>query len=94
MKAVRGNKEYIIDESQKKEYQDRGYDIIDDNGVVSAHGRGKTVPYDKYEETVRENNALKEQLASMAAENPHKIESLQEGNPAKEKASGKSKAQG
>lgn len=88
MKAVRGNKEYTIDESQKKEYQDRGYDIIDDNGMVSAHGRGKTVPYDKYEEKVRENNALKEQLAEMTAASP------QEANPAKEKTTAKSKTQG
>ncbi len=94
MKAVKGNKEYLIDESQKKGYQDRGYDIIDDNGVLSAHGRGKTVPYDKYEETLRENNTLKKQIAAMSAESTPKDGSQESENPPKEKVSGKSKIQG
>ena len=63
MRAVRGNKEYVINESQKKHYIDRGYDIRGDDNAVIAYGRGKTVPYDEYEKAVRENNDLKEQLS-------------------------------
>ena len=43
MKAEKGNREYFIDESQKKLYQDRGFDIKNDEGTVIAYGRGKTV---------------------------------------------------
>ena len=28
MRAVKGNKEYTIDESQQKSYQDAGFDIV------------------------------------------------------------------
>ena len=48
MRAVKGNKEYTIDESQQKSYQDAGFDIVGDDGQVTAYGRGKTVPYDEY----------------------------------------------
>ena len=48
MRATKGNREYVIDESQKKHYQDAGYDILDENGTVVAYGRGKTVPYDEH----------------------------------------------
>ena len=44
MKAVKGNKEYTIGDAQKKTYQDAGYDIVDDDGEIIAHGRNKTVP--------------------------------------------------
>lgn len=50
MKAAKGNKEYTIDESQRKSYQDSGYDIKDNAGNVIAYGRGKTVPYSDYME--------------------------------------------
>ena len=58
MKAVKGNKEYTIDESQKKSYQDSGFDIMDDTGTVIAYGRGKTVPYDVYMKAVKEIERL------------------------------------
>ena len=44
MRAVKGNKEYTIDDTQKKAYQDRGFDILDETGTTIAYGRGKTVP--------------------------------------------------
>ncbi len=59
MKAVLGNKEYLIDEIQKKHYVDRGYDIRDEDNAVIAYGRGKTVPYDEYARVVSENSELK-----------------------------------
>ncbi len=60
MKAAKGNKEYVIDESQQKSYQDSGFDIIDDDGDIIAYGRGKTVPYGDYA-------ALKEELEALKA---------------------------
>lgn len=59
MKAVKGNKVYLVDEKNKKDYQDRGFDILDDDGKVITYGRGKTVPYSDYEALKKENEALK-----------------------------------
>ena len=60
MKAVKGNKEYSIEKSQRKFYQDAGYDIIDDAGGIITYGRGKTVPYGEYEAVKKELEELKE----------------------------------
>lgn len=67
MKAIKGNKVYQIDEPQKKDYQDRGFDILDDNDKVIAYGRGKTVPYDTYETLKRENESLKTENETLKA---------------------------
>ena len=72
MRAVKGNREYTIDETQKKGYQDSGFDILDDTGTVIAYGRGKTVPYDEHMKAVREIGRLQE----LAAEKNTEIESL------------------
>lgn len=64
MIAVKGNKEYTIDESQKKGYQDAGFDILE-NGEVIAYGRGKTVPYDDHMRAVREIEVLRKRLADL-----------------------------
>lgn len=74
MKAVKGNKEYSIDGSQQKGYQDAGFDIYDDDGERIAYGRGKTVPYADYaalaertKATEAENECLKERVAELEA---------------------------
>ena len=67
MKAIKGNKEYSIDEKQKKFYQDAGFDIKDDNGNVIAYGRGKTVPYGDYVALKEENKALKARVTELEA---------------------------
>ncbi|MEY8357111.1 hypothetical protein AALB39_27725 [Lachnospiraceae bacterium 54-53] len=59
MRASKGNKEYVIDGSQQKAYQNSGFDIRDDNGNVIAYGRGKTVPYGDYVELKAELDSLK-----------------------------------
>lgn len=59
MKATKGNKVYTIDESQKKHYQESGYDILDDDGTVIAYGKGKTVPFEEYQKVLRELETLK-----------------------------------
>lgn len=59
MRAVKGNREYIIDEAQRKGYQYSGFDILDDDGKVIAYGRGKTVPYEEYAAVRKELDELK-----------------------------------
>lgn len=68
MKAVKGNKEYSINEAQKKNYQDSGFDIFDDDGSVISYGRGKTVPYDDYMKAVKEIGRLNEIISEMRSE--------------------------
>lgn len=68
MRAVKGNKEYTIEESQQKGYQDMGFDILDDDGKVIAYGRGKTVSYEEYMKVVREAEALRTRIAQLEAE--------------------------
>lgn len=67
MRAVKGNKEYIIDESQQKSYQGAGFDILDEDSKVIAYGRGKTVPYDDYMKSVEEIDRLHERIAQLEA---------------------------
>ena len=69
MKAVKGNKEYIIEEAQQKAYQDAGFDIVGTDGQVTAYGRGKTVPYDEYMKAIRENERLQGLLEEKSTEN-------------------------
>lgn len=59
MRAAKGNREYTIDESQKKHYQDAGFDILDTDGSVIAYGRGKTVPYEDHMTAVKEIERLR-----------------------------------
>ena len=69
MKALKGNKEYIIDEKQKKAYLEAGFDIKDDDGKVIAYGRGKTVPYADHAALKAENEALKAENEALKARN-------------------------
>ncbi|SHJ52171.1 hypothetical protein SAMN02745163_02058 [Clostridium cavendishii DSM 21758] len=72
MKATKGNKVYIIGESEKKYYVAQGYDIVDDEGNIIEYGAGKTVEYKKYKEIEdkatkleKENKKLKEELKEL-----------------------------
>lgn len=71
MRAVKGNKSYIVDEKTKARYLGDGFDIVDDNGKVLESGKGKMVNYEQYQklaETLKalqaENKDLKKQLAA------------------------------
>ena len=68
MRAVKGNKEYMIDEYQQKGYQDMGFDILNDDGGVIAYGRGKTVPYDDHMKAVKEIERLQGLCAELQEE--------------------------
>lgn len=61
MKAIKANKEYTIDEDQKKHYQEAGYDIYDDDGSLVEYGRGKTVPMEEYIAVVKKSERLQEE---------------------------------
>ena len=67
MRAVKGNKEYTINETQKKGYQDGGFDILDENGGIIAYGRGKTVSYDDYMKAAQEIERLQKRVADLEA---------------------------
>lgn len=85
MRAVKGNKEYMIDESQQKGYQDMGFDILNDDGGVIAYGRGKTVPYDDHMKAVKEIERLQGLCAELQEEKsrpPEGAGNLQSGEKA------------
>lgn len=89
MKAAKGNKEYIIDESQQKAYQDQGFDILDDDGEVIAYGRGKTVPYGVYMALKKELEELRAIIAVQEETEGEVQEDIREENPEKEAKRGK-----
>jgi len=69
MKAVKGNKEYSIDDAQQKSYQDGGFDIKDDAGNIIAYGRGKTVPFEDHMAAVKEIERLQALCADLQDKN-------------------------
>ncbi len=68
MKAVKSNRVYTINETQRKSYTAQGFDIIGDDGNVLEHAAGKTVSYEKYSALVAENTQLKARIAELEAE--------------------------
>ena len=67
MYAVKLNRQYTITEAEADRYRDEGYDIVDDDGkTVLQAGKGKTVPYAKYQEALDQVADLKVQLDSAA----------------------------
>lgn len=68
MRAVKGNKEYTIDDVQQKGYLDMGFDILDDAGEVVAYGRGKTVPYNEHMTAVKEIERLQKLCSDLQVE--------------------------
>ena len=73
MRAERGNKEYVINETMASDYQNQGYDIYDDNGKIVAYGKGKTVPYEEYMALKAENQELKQKIQDL-----QKVEEVKE----------------
>ncbi len=95
MKAVKGNKQYTIEESQKKAYEDAGFDIYDDTGEQIAWGRGRSVPYEDHMRAVHEIMDLQALAAARYAENEElkkEIEALQAENEELKKASAEKNA--
>ena len=69
MKAVKGNREYDIEQKDVETYRKDGFDISDDKGNIIAYGAGKSVSYDKYEALKAENEAHKAENETHKAEN-------------------------
>lgn len=68
MRALKGNKVYTIDETQKLYYIAQGFDIQDDEGNTIAYGQGKTVPYEKYAELETAHKELIEAYEKLAGD--------------------------
>lgn len=68
MKAVKGNKEYKINEASRESYRNLGYDIVEDDGKIIAYGKGKTIAYEKHEEVAKELETAKEKNEELAKE--------------------------
>lgn len=86
MKAVKNNKEYNINEAQKKMYLEAGYDIKDDDGNVIDYGRGKTISFDEYKKICDENKRLKERLKELEAAETQEKEVTEKEAPEKEES--------
>lgn len=84
MKAVKGNKEYSIDDVQKKAYQDAGFDIKDADGNIIAYGRGKTVPFEDHMAAVNEIERLQKLCTDLQEENA-RLEKEPESSKAEKK---------
>lgn len=65
MRAEKGNKEYVIGETQVTDYQNQGYDIYDDDGEIIAYGKGKTVPYEEYMALKNQNQELEKKIREL-----------------------------
>lgn len=59
MIAVKANKEYSVNESNKEMYLNDGYDILDDNGKVIEYSPKKTIKYSEYQKLEKELAELK-----------------------------------
>lgn len=59
MKAVKDNKVYTVDETNKKDYLAMGYDIYDDKGNVVERSPSSTVSRKEYDTLLAKYEALK-----------------------------------
>lgn len=76
MKAIKENKVYTINETEKSYYISQGYDIVNDDGEIESYGAGKSVSYEEYRKVKdkldlleTENEKLKEENKKLKAEN-------------------------
>lgn len=68
MKVAKDNRVFSIAESEKNAYLQKGYDILDDNGVlIESHCKG-TVSKEEYDALKKENAALKGQITKLKKE--------------------------
>ncbi len=63
MKAVKGNREYTVTQSELEGYRAQGFDIFDNDGEVIAYAKNKTIPYEEYIKVVNELEGLKTMTA-------------------------------
>lgn len=58
MKALKENKEYTINETNKQRYLEEGYDVYSDSGELLQYSPKKKIEYSKYAEMVKERDSL------------------------------------
>nr|DAP12639.1 MAG TPA: hypothetical protein [Caudoviricetes sp.] len=68
MRAVKENKEYFIDDSQKGFYLTQGFDIYGDDGELLEAAPGKTVSYDEYAALQNKLEALEAELQKVQSQ--------------------------
>lgn len=66
--------QYTITEAESASFQKEGFDIYDDKGNLVSYGAGKTVPYDRYVALLKENEALKKEVATIKEKKTKKKE--------------------
>lgn len=74
MKAIKANRAYTITKEVSESFRKDGYDIVDDNGKVIAHGVGKVVSYEKYAELLEKYEALEAKYNKLAEKKSKKSE--------------------
>ena len=57
MLAVKENRCYTINDTDKASFVNAGYDICDDEGNVIEYGEGKTIAFKKYMEDLKAKDA-------------------------------------
>lgn len=65
MKAIKGNKVYIVTETTKGPYLAQGYDIADDKGNIIERPPQSTVKYSEYAAVLEENKSLKAEIKKL-----------------------------
>lgn len=83
MTAVKGNREYTVDETNMESYVKEGFDIFD-NGKKIKSGKGKTVSQEEYDSLKEKYHKLETEYDSLK----EKLEKPSSGkgkqNPSKE----------
>lgn len=68
MKAVKDNKVYTVDETNKNDYLAMGYDVYGDDGVLKERSPSSTVSRRDYDDLLAKYEALATEKAAEAAE--------------------------
>ena len=67
MIAVKENRVYQIDQSEKEARRAAGFDIYDDDGNLIAYSLDKKVAYDQYAAALEEIGVLKAEIEQLKA---------------------------
>lgn len=59
MRAVKGNREYMISEEQKDHYLKEEFDIYDETGALIESGKGKMITQEAYDALKKEMEEVK-----------------------------------
>lgn len=77
MLAVKENKEYVINETEKKLFLSKGFDILDEEGKVLEYSSDKTISYEKH---LKEVAKLEEKIKKLKSKDSDKSKDSENGN--------------